>query len=326
MSVPDRVRELLNREIPDKLWHYTSFNGFQGIISSKAIHATDIRFLNDRSEFTHAHDIAKQIAEEAPEFGSNLFPTAYYLKKAVDLTFETGILHPDRRQVFVSCFSAAEDQLSQWRGYSRGSTGVSLGLNLAELRPPADVDTLVCFAPCVYDLSGKKALVQFALDHFMKEAQQYWDATREAFLKDSGLSSLTNPAGIMEAVRKLPATAEFNKKVAIAAAKMRADLLRIAALAKDQAFCEEREWRLVLPLAAEHQKLRNPPKYRAGGTTLVPYISHPFSPNAQAPTPLVDVILGPGSDPSATQAVRSFLRSERVMAPIRESKVPYRPS
>jgi hypothetical protein len=42
-----------------------------------------------------------------------------FLSKGVLLGFDSGPLA--EVQVFVTCFSAAEDQLSQWRGYSHGS-------------------------------------------------------------------------------------------------------------------------------------------------------------------------------------------------------------
>src|SRR5580658_10274652 len=68
----DAVKELLNTQIPDKLWHYTSTRGFQDIVTSKKIFATDVRFLNDREEFTHARKIADEIIQEADEFGSKI--------------------------------------------------------------------------------------------------------------------------------------------------------------------------------------------------------------------------------------------------------------
>ncbi len=138
-----RVEDLLNWVIPGKLWHYASVRGFQDIVTSKAIFATDVRFLNDYKEFIHAREIAKEVVAETPEFGSHFFPARIYLEQAVNLSFSTG-LHPSRLQVFVASFSTAEDQLSQWRGYSQGSSGVSLAFQLGAFRPPTGTDTLVC--------------------------------------------------------------------------------------------------------------------------------------------------------------------------------------
>src|SRR5437016_2137797 len=49
----DTVSSHINKPIPSTLWHYTSHTGFQGIINSKKIWATEFRFLNDRQEFFH---------------------------------------------------------------------------------------------------------------------------------------------------------------------------------------------------------------------------------------------------------------------------------
>ncbi len=132
--MPDFLTEVLNRPIPKKLWHYTSVQGFQGIVTSKGIFATDVRFLNDRTEFIHAREVASQVVAETDEYGANFFPAKEYSKKAVDSAFSTGPLSADRLQVFVASFSEAEDQLSQWRGYSQGSSGVSIAFDLTTLR------------------------------------------------------------------------------------------------------------------------------------------------------------------------------------------------
>jgi len=55
------------RPIPEKLWHYTSLAGFQGIVTTRKIFATDTRFLNDREEFLHSYKIATEVAEANPE-------------------------------------------------------------------------------------------------------------------------------------------------------------------------------------------------------------------------------------------------------------------
>lgn len=45
------------RAVDTSLYHYTSLTGMIGIITSKAIWATDCSFLNDRSEFDYARTL-----------------------------------------------------------------------------------------------------------------------------------------------------------------------------------------------------------------------------------------------------------------------------
>ena len=59
-------------------------------------------------------------------------------------------------------------------------------------------------------------------------------------------------------------------------------LMKIVALLKDSSFIkEEEEWRLVLPMLVELVgTAKNPPRFRVGKTTLIPYIAQPFIPSA----------------------------------------------
>jgi hypothetical protein len=164
----------LNEEIPQKLWHYTSMQGFRGIVESKTIWATDTRFLSDREESIHAHKIANELVEETPEFGDKGFPLRDNLRQAVQFAFDDGALHPDRTQFFVASFSAAEDRLSQWRGYSGQTSGVSLAFDLFVPRIEVRVNGFGLLAPCVYDLKTKKECLSHALDHYKEKSEQIW--------------------------------------------------------------------------------------------------------------------------------------------------------
>ena len=70
-------------------------------------------------------------------------------------------------------------------------------------------------------------------------------------------------------------------------------------------------------------------RFRVEKTTLVPYVAHPFSWDdtvAAESLPLVDIILGPGSDENSVFAAQKFLNSQGLRLKPRLSKVPYRAS
>jgi hypothetical protein len=325
METSDPIKELLQTPIPEKLWHYTSINGFQGITTSKRVFATDLRYLNDREEFIHGRKLADDVVQQIPETDENGLPAREFLQKAVNMAFNTGPLHPERLQIFVASFSAAEDQLSQWRGYSRGSSGVSLGFNLSGFRPPADIDTLVAFAPCVYDLASKKKLIQHALHHFRDAISDRWNKMVDAAQRHIKAKAISGEkTSVQEFGATVKDTPEFTKILREAMANTNADLLRTTALLKNSAFHEEMEWRLVLPVWLKKEPLKNPRRFRVEATTLVPYISHPFSSDPEAPLPIKDVILGPGSDENSIPAAQSFLESLGIKLIPRMSEVPYR--
>ena len=326
MGNPDPIFELMNTAIPEKLWHYTSIKGFHGILTSKNIRATDIRFLNDSHEFIHAHKLADRLVAETSEKDTDGFAVREILKCAVDLTFDVG-LHPALLQVFVACFSAKEDQLSQWRGYSHGSSGISLAFDASAFRLQSRSDTLVWFAPCVYDASKQRELIRSALRHFT-------DALRgEALaLKDQvkGFPSSPDTESLRIAALKSffeEQNAEnFSSRLSTALRRTALDLLRLAALLKDPSFREENEWRLVLPASTIQEHRQNLTCFRPGETTLIPYIEHPFPLTTDSALPLADVILGPGSYVNSVSATQSFLQSQGILLKPRQSKVPYRHS
>jgi len=315
------IDELLNIPIPQKLWHYTSLQGFLGIVTTKRMWATDLRFLNDEEEFIHTRTIADEVVRDADEFDADGFPNREWLRKAVSLAFDSGPLA--NMQVFVICFSASEDQLGQWRGYSDGSSGVSLAFDLHHIRPPADSGSGVLFAPCVYNAARKKELLLSALYPVKEELTHYYKRAFEAACDQDPRNRTGNREEVVN--RFLEANPTQKRTVEdfkTAVTKTRWNCLRIAALLKNDSFEEENEWRLVLPvLLDEPVAPRNPPQFRIGKTTLIPYVAHPFSPNK-----IVDAILGPGSDDSSILAARSFLKSQGYDLEPRLSRVPYRSS
>ena len=140
-----RIDELLSKPIPAKLWHYTSIKGFQDIVASKSIWATDVRFLNDREEFVHSRKVADEVVATSPEFDSEGFPFREFLEKGVKLAFESKASSFIVQTLCCFFFGIARSGWAEWRGYSHGSTGVSLAFDpQGSMRPPRRA-----WKPCV---------------------------------------------------------------------------------------------------------------------------------------------------------------------------------
>jgi hypothetical protein len=332
----DPVSDWIHQPIPEKLWHYTSTQGFQGIISSGYIYATDVRFLNDREEFVHARKIANNLIAESPELGENQFPFRESLQSAVDAAFGADHLDPNRAQILVASFSVSEDDLSQWRGYSHGTSGVSIAFDLRFLRPPVESGTAATFAPCVYEDSEKKALILSSLQHFVEVSKSKWSEITESFL---GQCVPGKPKPDLKEISQFTSAAfgdtDFKVQLESALKKTRWDLLRIAGLLKHRAFQHEREWRFVLPIAPgkDKTKLANPIRFRSSSTSIVPYLEFQLAAaflrngrNADAIPllPVNDLILGPGSGEDSVNGALALLQSKSIKAIPRKSDVPYR--
>jgi hypothetical protein len=168
------VHDWLTKPIPETLWHYTSLQGFLSIVASKHIFATDMRYLNDREEFVHAQAFVDQVISELDEIDENGWGGRQAAKTFTEGLFTRGVLSPKYSQVFVASFSTAEDQLSQWRAYSRGSTGVSLGFDLRNIRPDPGSDALSLFGQCIYQDGMKREFISHSIKTFVQGASAIW--------------------------------------------------------------------------------------------------------------------------------------------------------
>lgn len=318
------VNEHISKPIPKTLWHYTSFRGLQGIVSSKSIWATEYRFLNDRKEFLHAKGLAETLIDEEPEFGDKGYPAREILRKFVVGALNTGYLHEERLRVMVASFTEEGDQLSQWRGYADGSRGVSIGLDVRHLRP-SDIHTPVTFAPCLYKPEDKRTLLKSIFAHHRKGLDAWRDSVFNLAQKHAGKTGLVE----LNVAERLVAEhqSELHEAVVHANANLRFDLLRAALLLKHESFSEEREWRLVLPSERIHVPTHHEVKFRYTHDALVPYVEYPLRlPNQEGPIACQGVTLGPGSHPSAAVGVNMFLQTQEIPSMATLSKIPYRPT
>jgi hypothetical protein len=310
--------------------------GFEGIVASGSIYATDVRFLNDTEEFVHARKLATNLIEKTPEFGQFNFPLRQVLELAVNEIFKSDFLNPNKAHIFVASFTSSDDDLSQWRAYSHGTYGVSIAFDLRAFRPPVESDSAVTFAPCVYQEDEKKELIQHALRHFVSVSQSRWNEAMLRFPKEYGTArQVPDAEQIAKFTDQVFASGDYTAQVEIGLGEARKRIFRLAGLLKHQAFHHEREWRLVLPISpgSDTTNLAHPIRFRSTNASLVPYIEFPLQvPSAPlvpglAPAmrlPVNDVMLGPGASGDAVSAALEFLRSKSINVVPRRSDVPYR--
>lgn len=106
-------------------FHYTGLSGLIGILESKEIWLTDIRFLNDEMEFHYFIDVLFECFNEK----------AKLLDHETRLECEGAIHTIGALQgivsVYVASFSKDGDSLPQWRGYSAGG-GYNIGFSASD--------------------------------------------------------------------------------------------------------------------------------------------------------------------------------------------------
>ena len=158
----------------DLLYHYTSEAGLTGIVGSGGIRATHIRFLNDWTEFREAFtqsyvrilldSFRAGLPGDLPSDSARVIDGMISTRAPEILEIASG--SESANETFVCSFSSAMpqeqgdpgDRLSQWRGYSAGTQGFSLGFDrklLAERVEISNRNAKAVLVQCVYDEAEK---------------------------------------------------------------------------------------------------------------------------------------------------------------------------
>jgi hypothetical protein len=207
--------------LPGTLYHYTDAAGLKGIIESGAIRATHLAFMNDASEYLHAVSLLQRAIDQAltTERDSLRLSLLNEIREPVALTRPE-----DVGPYFVTCFSAAENSLNQWRAYGRGEGGFSIGFDAIQLDQRI-IKFNGMLSPVNYDLSDQAKLVDDLLQWGLSEYQKL---------------AINVPLDQRDEHRKHWAHMFLWRAGAA------------APIIKNPAFIEEREWRLIqMPLFKE---------------------------------------------------------------------------
>jgi hypothetical protein len=321
----DILQQLLKKPIPQEVWHYTTMHGFEGIVTSGRLWATDVRFLNDLTEFVHAREIAQTLVAEMPAQDLDDVWVKERTQQLVDAYFEVGPLSPSKLEMYIVSFTVLEDGLSQWRGY--GSDGVSLCFDLQHIRPPVDLGSLVSFAPCVYEDHEKRELVATALNGFVSKALRLYRASGNLGWAAERLRAWNRLTPKEKADHKSLDewnSNYFKEELHREFVSTAANLMRAASLCKNRSFWQEREWRLMLPVLKGKSLQTTTRSFRTQNGEQVPYITTTLFRESSG-MPLTRVIVGPGGNVEARQRqVKGVLETAKCRVPVEPSKVPLR--
>jgi hypothetical protein len=283
------IKNLSSKRRPRVLYHYTSGSGLIGILKSKSIWATSIRFLNDSTEYSLALTLALDVIQKRIEDARNKFDLGLYSVLKDRLAGEEG-----HGEVYVSSFTENGDQLSQWRAYSPPTGGFAIGFRSKSLTDLTESNPDRFLARCTYDASSHEELIRSLIETVAKFAEEF------------------------NAHNKVNHDRVFRESF-----KLLGRLLPLTAPAlKDASFAEEQEWRLVrVPSSFEEGKLQ----FREGRSMLIPYYQHSF-PNDGGSVPIEELVVGPTPHPElAREAAQALLTTHGLpSAIVRSSSIPYR--
>ena len=219
------------------LYHYTTFSGLLGIVRSRALWASEIRYMNDSAELRHTADLIKAEAGERINSG--------HANSSLLSQFVDWVAHriTSGHMLFGASFRSHGNLLSQWRGYSSPGKGVSLGFCPEYILRCAERQRFM-IGKCIYEPTRQRMLIRQVVDAVERLA--------------AGLTGGERTAAERSALYREAFTA------------VETDLLRIAAILKHPSFREEKEWRIVSPVIIN--TIEAPVHFREGHAMLVPYI------------------------------------------------------
>ena len=274
---------------PSVLYHYTSLDVLTKVIYGRKLWASNYRYLNDASELVHFWQMIESRISLSETNASECALSRFAECKRW--------IREETSSTFVASFSAEQDNLSQWRGYCPQGLGVSVGF--------------------------KSSAIIAALDQFIiPPGPNNFQPIRETGLTLSEVKYADLGCEELDVFVDHLRDAEDTKENKDLAESIWRGLSYLAPTYKNSKFCDEKEWRIVIPHRPESIRKRNV-QFRVGRSTLIPYIEIALP----CSTPyLAEVIVGSSPNIDLTvEAVTEMLRLNGMESvSVVASKVPYR--
>lgn len=286
--------------IYDRVWHYTTPVGMLGIIDRSKLWASSIFHMNDKKEYIHSINWIQQAVHSIYNGRSKDKMTPLINSIITKLDFL------DYPYIYIACFSASEDQLSQWRGYGDSENGFSIGFNSVAL----------------YHLAVQSNSAQTGSNfYFQRVLYGNWEKT-------PALKKLLDAVWHFYRLNKTSMKqSDAIETLSLLALSMISEL---AVCMKDEKFSEEKEWRLVClhRLYSDGEPVTGdiPVRFRAGSYGLTPYIEIDLSSQIGMDKPIVtDLLLGPSPYQELNlSATRLFVKERGLPVNVKSSKIPLR--
>ncbi|MDD3394965.1 MAG: hypothetical protein PHG19_10040 [Anaerotignum sp.] len=291
----------------DKLYHYTTAEGVQGIVANKQFIATKSDFLNDKLEFLYSLDVLKKLIDTYivdEVLGRRLYRM---IKAEMD---KLAIITPSCQTVclsekehmsfYVVSFSKQENSALLWAEFT-DFKGYCLGLDYEKLVKGFSGRSFL-HGTVIYDEKAQISCLLEALLSCIRRAVNEGNTDLEAVFEEA---SEIQEESLWEIGRDMAMVCSV-----------------YAMFFKSEFFKGEEEYRFVFsPLAEERG---GQPRFRILEQLFLPYIMVEFD-GTDTPIPLESVMVGAKNNSDiAVRGVRSFLMGQGLDIPVSLSDIPLR--
>jgi hypothetical protein len=266
------------------VYHYTDAVGLCGILQSGKLFATDVNFLNDKTEFIHGVGRAKNNCATLSERATQL------ARKDLLLKIKEHLEIPTKGRVFVTSFSSRKDDLSQWRGYANDGMGFTIGFSCEKLAKFGEINEIYHFSKVDYRLRDFDRRFHYIINQYQKIIEPHRGSSNWRDLLDfasENCSLVTNG---------------------------------LAAFQKHSSFLSEREWRVSYfhTDGVGEDEI----KVRTSRGNLTPYVELDFGKGGKLP--ILEIGIGPAfSNPSTETAVHDICNQYGYDVSIYSARTPY---
>jgi hypothetical protein len=277
-------------EAPKVLYHYTTLDGFLGILQSKALWASECRCLNDSTEYSHGQKVFDGVLKRRAKNARGETKRFYSDYRRAPLILEGN-------HTLVASLTEEGDLLSQWRAYGGGcSIGFSYDALVESLGKPLEWGLVKCVYTEEAQVKMSDGLIQGILDDW----------------RDGPPEPTKDPVTGVEihTIRVHPPTL----------LRMLGSILPPAF--KSESFSEEREWRLI-HMEYKASSLR----FRTFASRIIPFMPFEFGANNPGLVPhmIREVVVGPSPHPTLLRdTVKFALEAHGFNAQVRMSDCPFR--
>ncbi|KXL52569.1 hypothetical protein CLNEO_19780 [Anaerotignum neopropionicum] len=293
--------------IGEKLFHYTTAEGVQGIVENKQFIATKSDFLNDKLEFVYSLEVLNKLIDTYivdKEFGRRLYRS---IKDEMD---ELAIITPscetfcvpekEHVSFYVVAFSKQENSALLWAEFT-DFKGYCLGFDYEKL---------------VRGFSGRS---------FLHGTVIYDEEAQVTCLLEALLSCIRTAVeqGFTEVEGFFDEATQIGEEALTGISKDMAMICSVYAMFfKGEFFKGEEEYRFVFSPLIDERGGR--PRFRILDQMFLPYIMVEFD-GADIPIPLESVTVGAKNNSDiAVRGVRSFLMGQGLSIPVKLSDIPLR--
>lgn len=279
-------------EPPPILWHYTTWEGFDGIRRSGKLWLSKIGYMNDRKELAQAVQL---MTAQLPRVIGTTGDRPCFIRDVgyARMAFERVTHQPGN---CISSFSVHGDDLSQWRAYGGGGPSFALGFR-SDVLAANGAPLRASLQQCIYDVAQQLE----ALTPSLEKIRDAWPS------RDIPELSHERRPAVEAAV-----DAGWN------------DFVNVAARIKHPAFANEGEWRLVTPSIGVRDSAEW--EVHRSGNMVVPHLSIDLSSEGRRLGALGTIVIGPHAHIELTQYALAHLRRPDSLgaAEVRTTNVPFR--